>query len=163
MKHLLVLDHFGQENYQTDDYLYGFPYTFRLTHFSQPNYFQGCPKLFESAVQYFPPDWVIAADSQCDIKELFKHSKIFQKITSSSVLIAFHDVSSAIITNFQVRFKAITLSTCNNSPPSPASVLLVRVRLSVVYLMILSVSRIYSVNGRMNDGLKRIWEEAVVA
>jgi hypothetical protein len=33
IKHLLVLDHFGQENYQTNVYLYVLYYTFHLNTF----------------------------------------------------------------------------------------------------------------------------------
>jgi hypothetical protein len=55
LKHLLVLDHFGQENYQTN---INTDLTIRivLTHFNQPNQFHGYTKLYRNIVEYFPPN-----------------------------------------------------------------------------------------------------------
>jgi hypothetical protein len=56
VKHILVLDHFGEENYQIAVYLHMLYTTFVQTYFNQPEQFQGYPKLYENIVQYFLPN-----------------------------------------------------------------------------------------------------------
>jgi hypothetical protein len=50
IKHLLVLDHSGEEIYQTNIYLHGLYYTFRI---GPP--LVGCPRLLIQYICSFPP------------------------------------------------------------------------------------------------------------
>jgi hypothetical protein len=59
IKHLLLLDQFGYENYQTNFTYTDFNIRFVKTHFNQPNQFHGYLKLYENIVQHFPPNWIV--------------------------------------------------------------------------------------------------------
>jgi hypothetical protein len=57
LKHLLVLDHSGWENYETN--IYGLTIRFIQTHFNQPDQFHEYSKLYRNITQYFPPHSII--------------------------------------------------------------------------------------------------------